>query len=462
VEVAYTLQVGREAMEERLAFVVSSIKQLTRKLQAYVTGTRDIESTHRGQVTRGKERLALLRQDPDVAETLIGKYIAAGKPAKLLDLWVNGLDVGWHRLYGEVKPRRIALPLYPFSKERCWIDAADSRHAVARSAGPPTLHPLLHANTSDFSVQSYRSVFSGEESFLADHRVRASGGTPQRVLPGVAYLEMARAALERAMPDRAAAAVLELRDTVWLQPLVVTTPTEVSITLSPDEADELAVDAIVYEIHSHAGAQRTTHCQGRAVFGTPPAAERIDVLTLQAQMTHASLDSAGLYALFARMGLEYGPAHRGIEALYQGGDRVLASLRLPAAVARSRQEYWLHPSLLDSALQAAIGLSLDPQRLPSRPPLPFSLESVRILSACEEHMFAWVRRSPGPRPADAPAVDIDLCDRQGRICVQIRAFTSRILEPRQAPSAFDTDAYRKLIEKVSSREISIEAAVEFG
>jgi hypothetical protein len=118
--------------------------------------------------------------------------------------------------------------------------------------------------------------------------------------------------------------------------------------------------------------------------------------------------------------------------------------------------------LLDSALQASIGLSLDPQRHPSRPPLPFSLASLRVLSACEEDMFAWVRRSPGSRPADAPAVDIDLCDRQGRVCVQIRGFTSRILAARQEPTAFDSDAYRTLIEKVLRREISIEAAVEFG
>jgi hypothetical protein len=46
--------------------------------------------------------------------------------------------------------------------------------------------------------------------------------------------------------------------------------------------------------------------------------------------------------------------------------------------------------------------------------------------------------------------------------VQIRGFTCRILAAREEPSAFDRDAYRKLIEKVLSREISIEAAVEFG
>src|SRR5262249_6521338 len=35
---AYTLQVGREAMEERLGFMASSVEQLAEKLEAYVAG----------------------------------------------------------------------------------------------------------------------------------------------------------------------------------------------------------------------------------------------------------------------------------------------------------------------------------------------------------------------------------------------------------------------------------------
>ena len=38
VEMAYTLQVGREPMEERLGMVVSSVEQLAEKLEAYIAG----------------------------------------------------------------------------------------------------------------------------------------------------------------------------------------------------------------------------------------------------------------------------------------------------------------------------------------------------------------------------------------------------------------------------------------
>src|SRR5262249_51405192 len=42
-DVAYTLQVGREAMEERLGLVVSSVDQLAEKLTAYIAGEKNIE-----------------------------------------------------------------------------------------------------------------------------------------------------------------------------------------------------------------------------------------------------------------------------------------------------------------------------------------------------------------------------------------------------------------------------------
>src|SRR5262249_49458241 len=54
---AYTLQVGREAMGERLGMVVNSVEQLLEKLKAYVAGAEEIEDTYQGQVKRNKEAL---------------------------------------------------------------------------------------------------------------------------------------------------------------------------------------------------------------------------------------------------------------------------------------------------------------------------------------------------------------------------------------------------------------------
>ena len=67
--------------------------------------------------------------------------MANRKVPKLLELWVKGLELDWSKLYGEVKPRRISLPAYPFAKERYWIETAagwagGSRQGASSLAAP--------------------------------------------------------------------------------------------------------------------------------------------------------------------------------------------------------------------------------------------------------------------------------------------------------------------------------------
>src|SRR5205085_7913857 len=70
---AYTLQVGREAMEERLGFVVSSAKELAERLRGYVDG--EAGEIHRGEAVRNAEVLSLFSTDADLKDA-IEKWVA--------------------------------------------------------------------------------------------------------------------------------------------------------------------------------------------------------------------------------------------------------------------------------------------------------------------------------------------------------------------------------------------------
>ena len=133
-DLAYTLQTGREAMEERLGFIAGSIAELKAGLTAFIAGDALAAGVYRG---RGDRELAgighLLNSDQDMAQTFAA-WIAKGKYAQLLELWVRGVDVDWENLYGDRKPRRISLPTYPFARQRFWIGAqAGAAHAGVTS-----------------------------------------------------------------------------------------------------------------------------------------------------------------------------------------------------------------------------------------------------------------------------------------------------------------------------------------
>jgi acyl transferase domain-containing protein len=196
-ELAYTLQVGREAMEERLGFVAGSLVELRATLTRFLAG--DGHGLHRGQVRRQKDAPAM----------------TAAKQGNLhacLEAWVKGDGVDWRALYGAHAPHRISLPTYPFARERYALSDVQAPSIVA-VASSPHLHPLLHRNTSDVSTQRFSSHFHGEEFFLAGHNVAG-----MRVLPGVAQLEMALAA---ARLSTHAHHGLSLRKVTWARPVVV-------------------------------------------------------------------------------------------------------------------------------------------------------------------------------------------------------------------------------------------------
>ncbi len=427
-DMAYTLQVGREAMEERLAVLVCSITELEEKLNDFLEGKADIEDLYQGQVKHNNETVSIFTVDEELSEA-VDKWISRKKYGKFLELWVKGLRFDCNKLYGDNKPRRISLPTYPFTRERYWIPEVDARadHSIAAAtATTDSIHPLLHQNTSNLYEQRFTSTFTGKEFFLADHIIK---GKP--VLPGVACLEMARTAVEQAAgaPEDGQTGI-RLQNVVWVRPIILgDQPVQVHTGIFPEDNGLLS-----FEIYSEENqAEPVVHSQGSAVLSKAAALPALNLEELQAQCSQATLSALQCYDTFRAMGFAYGPGHQGIEKIYLGADQVLAQLSLPSSVAGTQQQFTLHPSLLDAALQASLGLLLGAGTIQDtsslKLPLPFALQELAILGNCTAKMWAWIRYSESSKAtAKLPKFDIDLCDGQGNICVRMTGFSSRVLE----------------------------------
>ncbi|WP_456299291.1 beta-ketoacyl synthase N-terminal-like domain-containing protein [Methylomusa anaerophila] len=388
----------------------------------------------------------------DTAAT-IDAWITKRDYAKLLERWTDGWNLDWNRLYGDIKPRRISLPTYPFARERYWIPASnnqtDQTNQTNReeTAGvswprnvqsdnslncrqpdrPAYLHPLLHQNTSDLSKQRFSTIFTGQEFFLADHIVKE-----QRVLPGAAYLEMARTAVAYSAGVRQEKSI-QLKNVVWTRPIIVAEPVQVHVELFAEPNGE-----IVYEIYSRpekSDSEPVLHSQGRAGLSSVDAGPNLDIESLQSKCNQAIFSAGQCYEAFRAVGIDYGPSHQGVEKIWAGHGQVLAKLSLPAAVADTKEQFILHPSLLDSALQASIGLMPGSgNAIPSggearpQPFLPFALQKIEIVGKCTAVMWALLRYSHGSQAGGNVAkIDIDLYDDQGNIKVRLKGLSLRVL-----------------------------------
>ncbi|MFF2910652.1 SDR family NAD(P)-dependent oxidoreductase [Paenibacillus sp. NPDC057934] len=414
--IAYTLQVGREPMEERLGFVVESLQELEIKLRSFLLeGV--TPSLYRGQVKHNKETMLLFDRDEDMIET-IDQWFQKAKFEKLLQLWVKGLDLDWNRLYTERhrKPRRISLPTYPFARERYWATKGENKAPNSLA----WLHPLLQRNISVLQEQRFTSVFTGEEFFLKDHKVFG-----RKILPGMAYLEMARKAVEQSVDGYESKVTMKLQHVVWMSPLWVDQhPVQVNIRLMPEGTDRIQFEIYSTEIED----ERVVHSQGVASFSNGTGTSRLDLATIHSRCDRGMVTAEECYEFFQSIGLEYGDTFQGIKTLYLGQDEVFAELSLSCNGADIQRSYMLHPSIMDSALQASIVLMAgsSDQDESVQLQLPYAIQEVEVMAACSSQMWAWVRYSEGFRDeGKALKLDIDLCNDEGHVCVSLRGFSTR-------------------------------------
>jgi 3-oxoacyl-(acyl-carrier-protein) synthase/pimeloyl-ACP methyl ester carboxylesterase/acyl carrier protein len=203
-QIAYTLQVGREAMPCRLATLAQSVPQLQRQLEAFLAGGADLEQTWVGTLPKVAGGLVPRAEEEDH----VARLVAARRHDRLGRLWCSGVAIPWSALYAEPKPARIALPLYPFARERCWVEASAAPAPEAGEVRPtppaavaaPPIAPTEADAEAPAGIPSGEPIFAGtggieqllfrpewsvipERSFTADSASAGATGTALLIYP---------------------------------------------------------------------------------------------------------------------------------------------------------------------------------------------------------------------------------------------------------------------------------------
>ncbi|BCB74916.1 hypothetical protein Pflav_013260 [Phytohabitans flavus] len=389
---AYTLRVGREALDHRLALVTADTADLGRRLRAFagagaagdlVVGTAD-----------GSTRPA------EGDQTRVADLLARRALAELGELWVRGAAIDWSTL-DSPRPPKTTLPGYPFLRERHW----------PRLAGPPdaavfprtSSHPLLHRNESTFHRQRFVTSFDGASPLVRDHEVNG-----RALLPAAAVVEMVLAAGRRS----GLAGSLRLQDTVL----------EAPIEVPPDARCEIAVElvqaepGISFTVSDPDG--RSVYARGRLAAGASPAPDRIDVEALAATCG-PPLDAETCYRTLAGNGLRYGRALRVLDDVRLGQGRVLARFRLPEQSGTA--PYEVHPALLDGAFQALVGFRVDG---PGPARVPFVIDEVAT-TGTEPPGTGWIQVTARAAGGQADVFDLAVADDSGRVAIRVSGLAVR-------------------------------------
>ncbi|MGW1373516.1 SDR family NAD(P)-dependent oxidoreductase [Streptomyces sp. NPDC002446] len=118
-DLAFTLQVGREAMEQRLAFVAGSLDEVLGTLERFLAGD-EPAGWHTGGIRRS--RGAGVRREPEQAPE-VTRALHDGRLDRVTALWCDGAPVDWRALHPAGERRTVQLPGYPFARDRYWVPA---------------------------------------------------------------------------------------------------------------------------------------------------------------------------------------------------------------------------------------------------------------------------------------------------------------------------------------------------
>ena len=137
---SHTLLSGRQHFAHRAAVVVPDQEAAIYALSQF-EGKEALPNLFRGRVGREfTPSAAIERFGQQLLERGLSRAPGEWRDDlhALADLYRQGYDFDWSRLYGAVRPRRLSLPTYPFARERYWVPAT----LAAPVAAPATAEQL--------------------------------------------------------------------------------------------------------------------------------------------------------------------------------------------------------------------------------------------------------------------------------------------------------------------------------
>lgn len=277
---------------------------------------------------------------------------------------------------------------------------------------------------NDYPIGEFRSVFDGSEPFLADHIIQG-----QKILPGMAYLEIARAAVAASAPPEEGT-MLVLGDSVFVNALTVKDPRTVTVRVYPGAPGQFGV-----EVSTDQGVhfQSRVSVQKTADYLAAKGYERtVDLGALRAVCDRPGPTKAAFYQTYRNRGVELGPSHLGVDDIFMSGDRSegFSKIRLPGASARGMA---MDAGALDSIIQSGLALVDNPEANV----VPFAVTSTLVVDALTDTMFVHARKR-------TDGFHYTATDEHGRVLVIIEGFQTREIDlnARQDRLSFHRPAWK--------------------
>ncbi|HEY0405310.1 MAG TPA: SDR family NAD(P)-dependent oxidoreductase, partial [Pyrinomonadaceae bacterium] len=274
-------------------------------------------------------------------------------------------------------------------------------------------HPLLdrclsatpeHAHfVTDFQVEKHW--------VLNEHKV---AGAP--TLPGVAYVEMARAAFAELTKHDA----MTLQDVIFLAPLMTDPDGRKEVHTVFDKKGERFEFRILGEGEALAGEPQQRwkeYARGKVSQAERNGDAAQDLSQIMARCPREIVITEADERAEQGSLVEWGERWKNLKKVYVGTDEALALLELPAEFAADLSSLYLHPALLDVAT-GFMGLISEMSDY-----VPLSYRSIAINAPLPQTFYSYSKKRPTDSAnAQRVGFDVTILDLQGKTLLRIENF----------------------------------------
>ncbi|UCH94267.1 MAG: SDR family NAD(P)-dependent oxidoreductase, partial [Candidatus Aminicenantes bacterium] len=319
-----------------------------------------------------------------------------------------------------------------------WQEVGMAVEAARRLAGDnyqktsepqPIDHPLLdhYVTNTPRGEMIYSTYFSLNRHWvLQDHRTNEGRG----LIPGVAYLEMAHAAMKNQVKQENE--IVEIRSVFFLNPFIVEKgeEKEARMILTPSAA------GFEFQVSSRLTPGENTwqdHVKGEVAAAALQEEEpkTHDLQAIEARCNLQEIDVASSWSRGASGPagslIIYGPRWANLKKIKAGKNEGLALMELPAEFTSELNQFTLYPAIMDHAsffLYSCIN--------PESRYIPYSYKRLRVSAPFPARVYTysrWLEEGEDGAPKDFLEFNIIIMDETGRELVNIEEFTMLEISP---------------------------------
>ncbi|MEJ8302800.1 SDR family NAD(P)-dependent oxidoreductase, partial [Saccharibacillus sacchari] len=396
-EIAYTLQVGRQHMGERVAFIAEDIDSLIKKLTDFMDGYGLEEGIYKGNVRENEKTLKLILSGVSGTDFMHSIY-KNQELDKLAQLWVWGSEGDWKSTQSTNK--LIYLPSYPFAKKRFWASPSKPEALIEKKTS--VLGHLNSRRSLSEAALVYDIPISSNHQMMNEHQVY---GNP--TLPAAAILDIAVEAASLLENEQSIA----LEDVVFLKPLVVKEQEKIMFSLKRE------ISGHEFELQIDNQTETQSYARGKIKLGERLLACPPIGITQFIREAESEIHRETIYSTFDKLGVKYGAFFKSIKQVWMKGSQALCLIDIQGGDFQSPTPHQIHPSILDGALQSilAIRMEIGSEGLG----LPFNIERLEKHGPLGLKVYAYVEAHSENR------YDIIIMNESGQIGVVIRGFYLR-------------------------------------